>query len=90
MKPPIAIRVLLGVVLLPKKLNNTQKIFAINGYRSGKNIVMYAKAVTVRIMIAAYIADVSSKITPNTKVGIRFNGAYRLLSAVLIAEFVNL
>jgi len=26
----------------------------------------------------------------NTKVGIRFNGAYRLLSAVLIAEFINL
>jgi hypothetical protein len=42
-----------------------QKIFVINGYRSGKNIVMSAKVVTVRIMIPAYIADVSSKITPN-------------------------
>jgi len=61
MKPPIAIRVLLGVVLLPKKLNNTQKIFVINGFLSGKNIVMYAKGVTARIMIPAYIADVGSK-----------------------------
>ena len=28
---------------------------------------MYAKVVTVRIMIPAYIADVSSKISPNAK-----------------------
>lgn len=63
MKTQIAIRGPLGVVLLPKKLNNTQKIFVINGCRSGKNIVIYVKDVTVRIMIPAYIVDVSSKIS---------------------------